>query len=122
VFIMAAEQTEKAYQKQLGVNAGCVLAHDFASPRRSRVVSDARRRRIVVFSAPLPQLDARSDAIARLLPRLVIRFAKSIKNKAPGKAGTRYYKSVGLGFKTPREAIEGACSLSVVARCASFSR
>ncbi|EEH56612.1 uncharacterized protein MICPUCDRAFT_33883 [Micromonas pusilla CCMP1545] len=51
---MAAEQTEKAYQKQLGVNAGC-----------------------------------------------------SIKNKAPGKAGTRYYKSVGLGFKTPREAIEG---------------
>eukprot|EP00227_Mantoniella_beaufortii_P005761 CAMPEP_0197615332 /NCGR_PEP_ID=MMETSP1326-20131121/59975_1 /TAXON_ID=1155430 /ORGANISM="Genus nov. species nov., Strain RCC2288" /LENGTH=160 /DNA_ID=CAMNT_0043184213 /DNA_START=506 /DNA_END=988 /DNA_ORIENTATION=+ len=29
------------------------------------------------------------------------------KNKAPGKAGLRYYKSVGLGFKTPKEAIEG---------------
>lgn len=28
-------------------------------------------------------------------------------HKVPGKAGTRYYKSVGLGFKTPREAIEG---------------
>eukprot|EP00982_Pelagococcus_subviridis_P005310 29586-Pelagococcus_subviridis.AAC.10 len=56
---MAAEQTEKAYQKQLGVNAGCVLAHDFASPRRSRVVSDARRRRIVVFSAPLPRNSTR---------------------------------------------------------------
>ena len=25
----------------------------------------------------------------------------------PGKAGARYYKNVGLGFKTPREAIEG---------------
>ena len=30
------------------------------------------------------------------------------KKKVPGKAGARYVKSVGLGFKTPREAIEGA--------------
>ena len=37
------------------------------------------------------------------------RFAASTKKKAPGKAGTRYYKNVGLGFKTPRTAIEGAC-------------
>ena len=28
-------------------------------------------------------------------------FAASAK-KAPGKAGTRYYKNVGLGFKTPK--------------------
>merc|ERR1711990_814208 len=53
---MAAEQTEKAYQKQVGVNVG---------------------------------------------------FAASTKKKAPGKAGTRYYKNIGLGFKTPRSAIEG---------------
>jgi len=26
---------------------------------------------------------------------------------APGKAGTRFYRNVGLGFKTPREAIQG---------------
>lgn len=32
---------------------------------------------------------------------------KSAKGKAPGKAGTRFWKSIGLGFKTPREAIEG---------------
>ncbi|KAH9539379.1 hypothetical protein CY35_15G054900 [Sphagnum magellanicum] len=31
---------------------------------------------------------------------------KSSKGKAPGKAGTRFWKNVGLGFKTPREAIE----------------
>lgn len=30
----------------------------------------------------------------------------SAKGKAPGKAGTRFWKNVGLGFKTPREAIE----------------
>ncbi len=27
--------------------------------------------------------------------------------KIPGKAGNRWYKNVGLGFKTPKEAIEG---------------
>lgn len=30
------------------------------------------------------------------------------KVKIPGKNGLRWYKNVGLGFKTPKEAIEGA--------------
>jgi len=50
-----AEQTERAFQKQLGVNLG----------------------------------------------------AKKIATKIPGKGGLRWYKNVGLGFKTPKEAIEG---------------
>ncbi|TYG83889.1 hypothetical protein ES288_D01G204800v1 [Gossypium darwinii] len=29
------------------------------------------------------------------------------KGKRPGKGGNRFWKSIGLGFKTPREAIEG---------------
>lgn len=38
----------------------------------------------------------------------LISNSKANKNKAaPGKAGKRFYKSVGLGFKTPKEAIEG---------------
>jgi hypothetical protein len=36
--------------------------------------------------------------------------AKKTANKIPGKGGLRWYKNVGLGFKTPKEAIEGACS------------
>lgn len=32
---------------------------------------------------------------------------KSGKGKRPGKGGNRYWKSIGLGFKTPRDAIEG---------------
>jgi hypothetical protein len=32
---------------------------------------------------------------------------KSGKGKKPGKGGNRFWKSIGLGFKTPREAIEG---------------
>mmetsp|Transcript_7574 Transcript_7574/g.13114 ORF Transcript_7574/g.13114 Transcript_7574/m.13114 type:complete len:158 (-) Transcript_7574:175-648(-) len=50
-----AEQTEKSFQKQLGVT-GCFKSKD---------------------------------------------------KKAPGKSGHRFYKNVGLGFKTPREAMEG---------------
>ena len=49
-------QTEKSFQKQLGVNVG---------------------------------------------------FGKKLVKKVPGKHGLRWYKNVGLGFKTPREAIEG---------------
>ncbi|PNH11687.1 40S ribosomal protein S11 [Tetrabaena socialis] len=32
---------------------------------------------------------------------------KSKDKKAPGKSGHRFHKTIGLGFKTPKEAIEG---------------
>jgi len=32
---------------------------------------------------------------------------KSGKGKRPGKGGNRFWKSIGLSFKTPREATEG---------------
>jgi len=40
------------------------------------------------------------------------------------KKGERYYKNVGLGFKTPREAIEGTCDARARRRwrCWGFSR
>lgn len=53
-----AEQTEKAFQKQLGVSRG----YEKVSRKAAKVA---------------------------------------------GKGGNRWYKSVGLGFKTPKEAIEG---------------
>ncbi|GER51718.1 40S ribosomal protein S11 [Striga asiatica] len=42
-------------------------------------------------------------------PKVFLCSKKSGKGKAPGKGGNRYWKSIGLGFKTPREAIEGTC-------------
>ena len=33
---------------------------------------------------------------------------KSKEKKAPGHSGHRFYRNVGLGFKTPQSAIEGA--------------
>ena len=38
---------------------------------------------------------------------LLAKGKKAAKGTKPGKAGTRFYRSVGLGFKTPKEAIEG---------------
>ncbi|KAE8677168.1 40S ribosomal protein S11 [Hibiscus syriacus] len=40
-------------------------------------------------------------------PKVFLSSKKSGKGKRPGKGGNRYWKSIGLGFKTPREAIEG---------------
>ncbi|XP_062173344.1 small ribosomal subunit protein uS17-like [Alnus glutinosa] len=40
-------------------------------------------------------------------PKVFLCSKKSGKGKRPGKGGNRFWKSVGLGFKTPRDAIEG---------------
>ncbi|XWS73021.1 hypothetical protein CRYUN_Cryun02cG0090200 [Craigia yunnanensis] len=43
-------------------------------------------------------------------PKVFLSSKKSGKGKRPGKGGNRFWKSIGLGFKTPREAIEGLFS------------
>ncbi|XP_059300275.1 small ribosomal subunit protein uS17 isoform X1 [Lycium ferocissimum] len=40
-------------------------------------------------------------------PGVFLSSKKTGKGKRPGKGGNRYFKSIGLGFKTPREATEG---------------
>uniref|UniRef100_A0A6N2L7J8 Small ribosomal subunit protein uS17 N-terminal domain-containing protein n=1 Tax=Salix viminalis TaxID=40686 RepID=A0A6N2L7J8_SALVM len=40
-------------------------------------------------------------------PRVFLSSKKTGKGKRPGKGGNRFWKSIGLGFKTPRDAIEG---------------
>ncbi|KFK34189.1 hypothetical protein AALP_AA5G112300 [Arabis alpina] len=41
-------------------------------------------------------------------PKVFLCSKKSGKGKRPGKGGNRFWKNIGLGFKTPREATEGA--------------
>ncbi|KAL5127449.1 40S ribosomal protein S11 [Glycine soja] len=43
----------------------------------------------------------------------LLRSKKTRKKSSPGKGGTRFWKSIVLGFKTPREAIEGMSLLYV---------
>jgi hypothetical protein len=45
--------------------------------------------------------------ISFVFGNLIYSSKKSGKGKRPGKGGNRFWKSVGLGFKTPREAIDG---------------
>ncbi|KAL5730115.1 40S ribosomal protein S11-B [Ranunculus cassubicifolius] len=40
-------------------------------------------------------------------PKVFLSSKISGKGKKQGKGGTRFFKSIGLGFKTPREATEG---------------
>ncbi|KAL9253188.1 Small ribosomal subunit protein uS17z-like protein [Drosera capensis] len=40
-------------------------------------------------------------------PKVFLSSKKVVKGKRPGKGGSRFWKNIGLGFKTPREAIEG---------------
>ncbi|XP_059072582.1 small ribosomal subunit protein uS17 isoform X1 [Cryptomeria japonica] len=40
-------------------------------------------------------------------PKVFLCSKKSGKGKRPGKGGNRFWKNVGLGFKTPKEAIQG---------------
>ncbi|KAG1363248.1 40S ribosomal protein S11 [Cocos nucifera] len=41
-------------------------------------------------------------------PKVFLCSKKAAKGKKPGKGGNRFWKSIGLGFKTPREAIEAS--------------
>eukprot|EP00270_Netrium_digitus_P007829 TRINITY_DN22_c0_g1_i1.p1 TRINITY_DN22_c0_g1~~TRINITY_DN22_c0_g1_i1.p1 ORF type:complete len:183 (+),score=42.53 TRINITY_DN22_c0_g1_i1:65-550(+) len=40
-------------------------------------------------------------------PKVFLFGKTKTKSRTPGKNGSRFYKNVGLGFKTPREAIDG---------------
>jgi small subunit ribosomal protein S11e len=40
-------------------------------------------------------------------PKVFLCPKKAAKGNKPGKGGNRFWKNIGLGFKTPREAIEG---------------
>merc|ERR1712010_358837 len=53
-------------------------------------------------------MDQHEKAFQKQPKVALITTSKVNKNKArPDKAATRFHKSVGLGFKTPKEAIEG---------------
>ncbi|KMZ72048.1 hypothetical protein ZOSMA_16G00120 [Zostera marina] len=42
-------------------------------------------------------------------PKVFLSSKKSGKARKPGKGGNRFWKSIDLGFKTPKSAIEGRC-------------
>merc|ERR1712032_1565420 len=68
----------------------------------------ALRERASLARLSLANMDQHEKAFQKQPKVALITTSKVNKNKArPGKAATRFHKSVGLGFKTPKEAIEG---------------
>jgi hypothetical protein len=54
------------------------------------------------------ELTVQSERAYQKQPHIFLNHkAKSTKSKKVGKAGRRWYKDVGLGFRTPKTAIEG---------------
>lgn len=81
----------------------------------------ACKRRLV--HSPLPHAPLHTTAEATPPPQTEKAFQKQLgvsgcfrskDKKAPGKSGHRFFKNVGLNFKTPKEAIEGGRAVVVV--------
>lgn len=54
------------------------------------------------------ELTVQSERAFQKQPHIFLNAkAKGTKNRRVGKGGRRWYKDVGLGFKTPKTAIEG---------------
>lgn len=55
------------------------------------------------------ELTVQSERAYQKQPHIFLNSkAKSTKSKKPGQAGRRWFKDVGLGFRTPKTAIDGA--------------
>lgn len=53
------------------------------------------------------ELTVQSEKAFQKQPHIFLNSKVKVKNPRPGKNGRRWYKEVGLGFKTPKTAIEG---------------
>ena len=107
-------QTERAYQKQLGVQVGYVGVGVHQS-NPDGCLPFGTLTTLPPFRSPPPRRTRRHLLHAARID-ITRSYTKSVKRLAPGKAGFRFYRNVGLGFKTPREAIEGPSGGRVAAR------
>ncbi|KAB5549808.1 ribosomal protein S17-domain-containing protein [Coniochaeta sp. 2T2.1] len=53
------------------------------------------------------ELTVQSERAFQKQPHIFLNSKTKVKTARPGKNGKRWYKDVGLGFKTPKAAIEG---------------
>jgi small subunit ribosomal protein S11e len=54
------------------------------------------------------ELTVQSERAFQKQPHIFLNAKSKPKTTKPGKGGRRWYKDVGLGFKTPKTAIEGS--------------
>ena len=64
------------------------------------------------------ELTVQSERAFQKQPHIFQNSKTKAKSTRPGKGGRRWYKDVGLGFRTPKTAIEG----SYIGMCESIPR
>ncbi|KKP02404.1 40S ribosomal protein S11, partial [Trichoderma harzianum] len=71
----------------------------------------ASSRRILRYTnihARATELTVQSERAFQKQPHIFLNSKTKTKSARPGKGGRRWYKDVGLGFRTPKTAIEGS--------------
>ncbi len=54
------------------------------------------------------ELTVQSERAYQKQPHIFLNQKSTVKSRKVGKGGRRWYKDVGLGFRTPKTAIEGS--------------
>ncbi|PMB70856.1 40S ribosomal protein S11-B [Beauveria bassiana] len=75
-------------------------------------LSDVSRQPAFVYFRPAleraTELTVQSERAFQKQPHIFLNSKTKAKSARPGKNGRRWYKDVGLGFRTPKTAIEGS--------------
>ncbi|KAL0677897.1 hypothetical protein Bca4012_005878 [Brassica carinata] len=89
----------KINQRAVAQEPGCPL------PYISHTPSLPVHRPLSTFGNKTAVMAEQTEKAFLKQPKVFLSSKKSGKGKRPGKGGTRFWKNIGLGFKTPREAI-----------------
>jgi hypothetical protein len=95
-------------QNSLGAAATAALERT-SSPNDNSLLHQPHRRPTAAIMAT--ELTVQSERAYQKQPHIFLNHkakSKAAKSKRIGKAGRRWYKDVGLGFRTPKTAISGS--------------
>ncbi|KAM5355412.1 hypothetical protein ACJ41O_002058 [Fusarium nematophilum] len=78
------------------------------STPEQRSIYDVPNERVANFYIRATELTVQSERAFQKQPHIFQNSKTRTKSTRPGKGGRRWYKDVGLGFRTPKTAIEGS--------------
>ena len=77
------------------------------SEPQQRSIHDVPNERVANLCIRATELTVQSERAFQKQPHIFQNSKARTKSTRPGKGGRRWYKDVGLGFRTPKAAIEG---------------
>ncbi|KAM3562793.1 hypothetical protein MY1884_001600 [Beauveria asiatica] len=105
-FRPALERCKGTYRFKVGMGKRKSTDLDLTHPQTTRpLVTTIPRSRIIKMAT---ELTVQSERAFQKQPHIFLNSKTKAKSARPGKNGRRWYKDVGLGFRTPKTAIEGS--------------